>query len=222
MKTMGLRRLCITGEAAFDKATAERLAVHALDVLRSVERVHYLEEAVRDCALVAGVTRRRGQKRKYVYYSPRQLAEKINKMKGAEIAVVFGNETSGLSDDELAQCHMAVSIPSSPECPSLNLSHAVQLIAYELYVARLSGREGETESYRPLDGAGLKSLTTAYIDMLHSIGFSTREGPRGMPVFLRDIFARASLTEEEAERLASLAEKIDGLFKSTALHQGKS
>lgn len=212
VKAMGLQHLVICGNPEIDDVEAGRLAVHAQDVLRNADRVQSLKEAVGGCSLVAGVTRRRGQKRKYVYSTPRDFAEKIHGMPGARIAVVFGNETSGLSDEELAQCHAAISIPSHPDCPSLNLSHAVQVVAYELFVA--SQAPADQSFYQPLDGEGLTALTDKYIDVLHSIGYATQEGPRGMPVFLRDAFARASLSAEEAERLMSLASKVEGLFQS--------
>ena len=98
-----------------------------------------------------------GQRRKLVSSMPWQLAEKVADLStspgGATVSVVFGNEQSGLSDAELELCHMAVSIPSSRDFPSLNLSHAVQVIAYELYIARLGGRA--SAGYQPIDSREL-------------------------------------------------------------------
>ena len=139
MKTMGFGSLTIVGHDSVNPAEAAITAVHAADVLERAIHCETLEEAVRDAVLVAGVSRRRGKWRKYFAVSPEQLVDRVVSIRRGTCAVVFGNEASGLDADELARCHLAVRIPSSPEFPSLNLSHAVQIITYQLF-CRLDGK----------------------------------------------------------------------------------
>jgi tRNA/rRNA methyltransferase len=209
MKTMGLDRLYIVGRENYDRNEAAVTAVHAVDVFDRAIRCGQLEEAIRDAVLVAGITRRRGKWRKYFALSPEQLAERIASIEEGPCAVVFGNEASGLSDHDLSRCHLSTLIPSSPEFPSLNLSHAVQIITYQNFL-RLSEQRG-AKSFHPLPQGELDSLISLMITSLANIGFFTQGDPNELAVFLRDIFARAALENREAERLAVIFRRISGL-----------
>src|SRR4030042_482289 len=103
---------------------ARVLAVHALDVLDASERFDSVPDAVRGHELVAGVTRRLGRWRKQHCVTPEELADRVASQAGSRVALVFGNEESGLSDTELESCNLAVSIPSSPLFPSTRSSRA--------------------------------------------------------------------------------------------------
>ena len=212
MKTMGLGRLYVVGGPDLNTPESRRLAVHAEDVLDSVCRVDTLGKAVDGCSLIAGTTRRQGQRRKQTYLSPAEMAARLRTVK-SECAIVFGNEASGLSDDELEACHTAVTIPSSPACPSLNLSHAVQVICYEI---RAGLAEGAPDNRRTIiDERTLTSLVADIMTSLHAMGYLTQPGPQGMEVFLRDILARAALTGPEARRFESLFTKLAGMSSSS-------
>lgn len=216
MKTMGLRALTIAGSPSLDLGQAAVLAVHASDVLRNAVFCATLQEAVRDATLVAGVTRREGRWRKTHSITPEALADRVSRIEGGTAAVVFGNEESGLSDDELALCHLAVHIPSSPDFPSLNLSHAVQVVAYVLF----RGREpGTPSAFTPLRGDQVDRLVQAIIGSLRNIGLMSRPGPRGMAVFWRDILARAQLSAAEAARLEGIFRKISGLIARKGIEE---
>jgi len=209
MKTMGLDSLYIVGQENYDRSEAAITAVHAVDVFDRAIRCRRLEEAIRDAVLVAGITRRRGKWRKYFALSPEQLAERIASIGEGPCAVVFGNEASGLSDRDLSRCHLSTQIPSSPEFPSLNLSHAVQIITYQIFLRLTKGRGAKT--FRPLPQDELDSLISLMIASLTNIGFFTQGDPNELAVFLRDIFARAALENREAERLAGIFRRISGL-----------
>ncbi|MBU8913998.1 MAG: RNA methyltransferase, partial [Spirochaetales bacterium] len=101
------------------------------------------------------------------------------------------------------------SIPSSPDFPSLNLSHAVQVITYELYLADLSGRAGT--AHQPVDARELAASVARIVNSLENLGFHTQAGPQGMRTFLSDILGRAMLSHAEAVRLKGLFEKIEGM-----------
>jgi len=217
MKTMGFGTLYIVGNENIDRSETAITAVHAVDVLDGAVRCETLEEAVRDSVLVAGISRRRGKWRKYFALTPEQLAERVAAIQKGTCALVFGNEASGLDARDLSQCHIAVRIPSSPQFPSLNLSHAVQIITYQMY-RRLS-KTGEAETFLPISSKHLDSLVSLMIASLTNIGFFTQGDPREMSVFLRDIFARAALEQREADRLAGIFEKISGLIARSGIER---
>ena len=215
MKTMGFGSLYIVGQDRVDRREAAITAVHAVDVLERAIHCETLEEAVRDAELVAGVSRRRGKWRKYFALSPEQLAERVASIRLGSCALVFGNEASGLNAGELARCHLAVRIPSSPEFPSLNLSHSVQIITYQLF-CRLNA-QGQSGAFSPVSADTLAALVSLIIDSLGDIGFFTQGDPGEMSIFLRDILARAALEKAEADRLGGIFEKISALAVHAAI-----
>jgi len=213
MKCMGLSRLAIVMDELLDPAQARVLAHYASDVLDAAEVYTDLREAIGDAVLVAGTTRRRGKDRKYFSLFPEQLAEKVAATRGGTVAVLFGNEETGLTDEELALCNLAVSIPASPQFPSLNLSHAVQVICYEIFRARTRGK---LTPYAPIGARAVDELVGVITESLRSIGFFTLVTPRQMSVFFKDILARAGLSVNEARRLGVIFRKIAGLASRNA------
>ena len=231
MKNCGYARLSIVGAQQYSREDAARLAVGATDVLESAEWADSLESVIGSSALAVGVTRRLGQKRKEVAWTPWRLAAHLGEVYGGPaahgdapaprptVSVVFGNERSGLSDEEIACCNLAVMIPTSPDCPSLNLSHAVQVICYELSTsayraaaAPAADRPPESERRDPvLARAALDRTVAGIVASLHRAGYVTQDGPRGLPRFLTDILARASLSTAEARRIEALFAKLAGM-----------
>ena len=208
MKTMGLGALYLVGAGGIDRAEAAVTAVHARDVLEGAVACPGLPEALRGTVLSAGLSRRRGRWRKYFALEPEQLVERIAGVRGP-CALVFGAEADGLTDEELACCHLAVCIPTSPAFPSLNLSHAVQILAYLLYhrlgsAAPAAGRDAVAEV--ELDG-----VVQLIVGTLAGLGFFKKSSPAEMGVFWRDLLARAGLERREAERLQRIFREIGGL-----------
>jgi tRNA/rRNA methyltransferase len=213
MKCMGLRHLSLVVDGLLDPAQAGVLAHYASDVLDGALVFTDLREAIGDAVLVAGTTRRRGRNRKYFSVFPEQLAEKIAATRGGSVAVLFGNEETGLTDEELELCNLAVSIPASPEFPSLNLSHAVQVICYEILRARTRGK---LTPFSPIGAHALDELVGVITESLRSIGFFTLVTPHQMGVFFKDVLARAGLSVNEARRLGVIFRKIAGLASRRA------
>lgn len=234
LKSCAISRLSIVTDRPVDFARARPLAVSAADLLESAEvirgadTVAGLRSVVRHSVLVAGVTRRVGQKRKTVSFLPDQFAERVMRTEGP-VAVVFGNEQSGLSVEELAACHIAVTIPTSPACPSLNLSHAVQIIAYELFRAAISFAQAGPPSgstpreagvaYRPVSAERLTQTVDAIAHALRELGHPVQPGPQGTSAFLNDILARAALSATEAERIMQLFRKLAGMHGPRVRHR---
>jgi tRNA/rRNA methyltransferase len=208
MKCMGFSSLAIVPDGLIDPRQASTLAHYAADVLDKATLHSHLRDAVKDAVLVAGTTRRRGRNRKYFTLFPEQLGQRIALIEKGTVAVVFGNEETGLTDEELALCHLAVTIPSSPEFPSLNLSHAVQVICYEIFRARATGR---LTPFSPISARAVEELVAVVTRSLRSIGFFTRVGPEQMSVFFKDILGRAGLSVNEARRIGVIFRKIAGL-----------
>ena len=165
-------------------------------------------KAVEGSSLIVGVTRRRGKRRKYFSINPKELALKVKSINGGLVSILFGNEASGLTDDELSICHVAVSIPSSPEFPSLNLSHAVQIVAYEIFLAM---NENRKIFYHPVNFERLNVMVNIVVDTLRSIGFFKQVDQTDMERYLRDIFARAAMSEGEVKQMEKIFKKIEGL-----------
>lgn len=185
------------------------LAVHAAEVWDNA--VFYdpdsegLKKALIDCSISAGTTRRMGQKRKSWGMTPEQFAALAHTgHSNAKFAIVFGNERTGLTDDELDCCSLAVNIPTSETFPSLNLSHAVQIMTYTLYRAF----DGRKRGYEPVTlerlGRGIGKIS----ENIERIGLYRKPGAEDNRLFLESILARAALSEGEIRRLEKLFERI--------------
>lgn len=135
MKNMGLHDLCLVAPKVFPSEVADARASGALDVLADARVVAEVSEAVADCQLVVG-TSARGRHIPWPIVNPREMAS-IIVPSGQKVAVLFGREDRGLTNEELHLCHHHVHIPSVEGFSSLNVAAAVQVIAYELRMAQL-------------------------------------------------------------------------------------
>jgi tRNA/rRNA methyltransferase len=209
MKNMACGDLrIVANKEDFSEEQVRTLAVHAFDVW---ERARFFEptakglmEATADCTIAAGTTRRMGQKRKSWGMTPEQFAVNVRDSGARKIAVVFGNERTGLTDEELDCCSVAINIPSSDDFPSLNLSHAVQVVTYALYRAF----DGQHRGYEPGNRERLAKAISSISEDINRLGLFHLAGRRDNDLFLEGIFARAALSEREAQRLEKLFKKI--------------
>ena len=213
-KTMGIERLVIVGEREYDEDRVRTLALHASDVWENAERFSTLEEALSGSIFTVGATRRRGKFRKMSAYSPAQLAEKLKTLPEGDISIVFGRESDGLRDDEVAACSAIVTIPTSDRFPSLNLSQAVQIICYELFKGAAKYPEGMTAvTHERIRNAGREMA-----DHLENMGyFKLADERKWTEQLLADIAERAALSESEMQRF----EKIFRKAELIARHKGE-
>lgn len=213
MKNNGLTRLRIAGRTQIDFEAASITALHAADILDNVEFFDTVEDSVKGTVISAALSRRRGKKRKHISLYPEELAKRVLSIEEGDVAIVFGNEKSGLSDEDMSHCNIAVMIPTSEEFPSLNLSHAVQVTAYEIFKLLTVG-DGNLwqKGYRPIDSEEMHNLTKGITDNLDDMGFFKRSKPELTGDFLRDIFARAALSAGEAQKMEDLFNKVRGLY----------
>jgi tRNA/rRNA methyltransferase/tRNA (cytidine32/uridine32-2'-O)-methyltransferase len=127
------------------------------------------------------------------------------------IALVFGNERTGLEAAELDLCNIASHIPVSDAFPSLNLSHAVQIYAYELFLAfggqSAAGPDPVKGEWMPLKREQVEGLTASITNTLATLGFYKYPGREEQTRFLRDLISRAGLTEREGAYLKNIFAK---------------
>lgn len=212
-KNMGIENLALVNPGPIDWHEAKIIAVHAVDVLNQVKIYSNVEEAVANCSLAAAITRREGKKRKYRVWTAAHLGRRLAKHHYGRVAIVFGNEKNGLSDVEIAACQVSVQIPSSPRFASLNLSHAVQIIAYEAYQnGALEHSNSQCQSQVTIKR--LRRTTALLTDSLRKVGFFSKHGELSIQHFLTDIFVRADLIDRELDRLERLVHNIRGLILS--------
>jgi tRNA/rRNA methyltransferase/tRNA (cytidine32/uridine32-2'-O)-methyltransferase len=206
MKNMGLSQLRMVAPQPFDEERLLVRSVHAEDVWHHARFFDTLAAAAADCSLVVGTTRRRGKKRKNVTLEPRALMEWLVKNHSSSpVAFVFGNECTGLDDEELNFCNIASHIPVSEAFPSLNLSHAVQVYAYELFLACAGASHDPVKGeWIPLERPAVDKLTADITGTLAELGFYKNPGRGEQTRFLRDLICRAGLTEREGRYLKDI------------------
>jgi tRNA (cytidine32/uridine32-2'-O)-methyltransferase len=207
MKTMGLERLVLVDpERAPDRESAA-LAAGADDVLAAAATFATLAEAVADCRLVLGCTAR-DRRVQLEQLPPRAAAARAaaDAAGGGEVAVVFGRERTGLTNDELQLCHAAVHIPANPGYSSLNLAAAVQVLAYELRLALLDApTAGEVqEDARPAPHELLEGFFGQLAEALDQIDFHKGRAPGSAMRKLRRLYLRARPTEAEVRLLRGI------------------
>lgn len=223
MKTMGLARLVLVAPEKAPNLESYALAAGADDVLGEAATCQTLAEAVADCRLVLGCTAR-SRRVALEELLPRDAAARAvaEAGEGAEVALVFGRERTGLSNDELQLCHAAVHIPANPEYSSLNLAAAVQVLSYELRLALLEreaagadAAQGAERRDPPASHAQMEGFFAQLADTLDAIDFHKGRAPDSAMRKLRRLYLRAGLDEREvrilrgiladAQRMAMLA-----------------
>ncbi|NLM00767.1 MAG: RNA methyltransferase [Treponema sp.] len=209
MANMGFSNLRIIGKKEnYDENKVNTMAIHATSIWRKAQFFNSIHEATKDCTLVAGTTRRRGKKRKNWLLTADEFAKNFTTENNGKIAIVFGNERTGLTDDELNECTIGVTIPTDDNFPSLNLSHAVQIICYELH----KNLKNSTPKISPINLDRLDKLIQNITKNQKKIGFFSLTGRKDMENFWRGIFSRTFLTEGEAKYIENIFAKIAGLI----------
>ena len=210
MKTMGLSRLFLVAPEKIPNAESYALAAGADDVLGAATICEALAEAVADCRLVLGSSART-RRAQWEELPPRAAAARPTgeAASGGEVALVFGRERTGLSNDELQLCHAAVHIPANPDYSSLNLAAAVQVLSYELRLALLAlapgGDAGDGEpSDPPASHAQMEGFFAQLAQALDDIDFHKGRTPDSAMRKLRRLYLRAGLDEREVRILRGI------------------
>ncbi len=211
MKTMGINSLYLVSPLIPPNDHTRALASGAADLIAQAVMVDRLEDAIADCSLVVGCSAR-SRSISWPTYSPRVLAEKVRVLPGTEqVAVVFGQERSGLTNEQLDLCQYLVNIPANPEYSSLNLAAAVQLICYEFRQTLLAEGQDDIEDLNePL--ATQDDMARFYQHLwsaLIELGFLKPENPRQLKRRLTRLFNRFQLTKSETNLLRGMLSGVE-------------
>lgn len=218
MMNMGLRRMRLVRPAEFDAYRIAGIAHGSEPIIERIEFYETLRDAIADAAHVVGTTARR-RTAAYVWQHPREAAPELLRIAAegnGPVAIVFGREDKGLSNEELDLCDRALTVPTDQEHWSLNLAQAVLLIAYELRMAgpgaaaplpkhrKASGRRANAEE--------MQRLFDATEQALHTIEFFKKRNPEAIMRTVRAVARRADLDSREAGLLRAMAIEVRKFF----------
>lgn len=213
MKTMGLRSLVLVRPHGFPCAAATAMAAGADDLLVRAQVTDSLQAALGGCGWVIG-TSARTRTIPWPVHDPREAAARALVMaEEAEVAVVFGREHAGLTNDELELCQAVVRIPSDPDFGSLNLGAAVQVLAYELRMQWLAGRQAAVEMVNDAPPATSDDMARLYAHLEETMietGFLDPAKPRRLMRRVRRLFNRAGLDRNEVNIIRGFLTAVRG------------
>lgn len=204
MKTMGLSQLYLVQPSLFPNSQADAMAASAGDLLAQAHICSTLDEALVGTTLALGVSARRRDIVTEVLTPPEAAVRLLTEAQATPVALVFGNETSGLSNEELSLCQGLVTIAANPEYSSLNLAAAVQVLSYEIRQNWL-----QHPSWPPpeIDAAKLDDVERFYSHLettLTELEFLNQGSPGKLMLKLRWLFARTRLAQEEVNILRGI------------------
>ncbi|MEZ7861274.1 MAG: tRNA (cytosine(32)/uridine(32)-2'-O)-methyltransferase TrmJ [Aeromonadaceae bacterium] len=215
MKTMGIHDLVLVDPVEPPDGRATAMAAGAVDVLANLCIVGTLAEAVADCGLVIGSSAR-SRTLDWPMLDPRQAgAKSIAEASQHKVALVFGRERTGLTNDELQQCHYHVCIPANPEYSSLNLAMAVQTICYEVRMHSLAEKPQAiaTEAYPQQ-----QDLDRFYVHLeqiLLQVNFLRADHPGNVMSKLRRLFNRVRPDSQELNILRGILTAVQKHLRNT-------
>jgi tRNA/rRNA methyltransferase len=206
MKNMGLNRLVVVDGSSPLHRDAYKLASGAEDILERAEEFPSLREAISEMEVVVGMTSRAGKERSPLL-TPKNVAEKLIPIsEGNSIALVFGSEKEGLTNEELSLCHLYVRIPSVDAFPSLNLAQAVMVLCYELFQ---SSTTNQKETGPLASSEDLERMFEHMERTLLAIEFLDAKQPERIMRVLRKIFGRSQMDEREVQIFQGIWSNVD-------------
>jgi tRNA/rRNA methyltransferase len=204
MKTMGYADLALVRPRFFPDPDATAMAAGAHDILAAASVHETLEGALADCTLAVGFSAR-GRELSHPAIALRDAApEIVASARAGRVALVFGNETSGLSNEELLRCQRLVAIPANPAYPSLNLAAAVQVACYELATAAGASAAATTAAGTPATGEDAQGLFAHLEAAAMESGYVDAANPGRFMERMRRLFARSGLEREEVKLIRGL------------------
>ncbi|MDH3357247.1 MAG: RNA methyltransferase [Desulfobacteraceae bacterium] len=207
MRNMGIRQLVIVDPQNFDLSKALKLATHfASDIIEKSKFYPDLKEALSSFNYVVGTTARLGGQRQVVH-TPLTLARNLIPISVKNrIAILFGPEDKGLSNEDIRYCHALVNIPTT-EFSSLNLAQSVMILCYEIFIA--GGEANEEFTPRMASRHELDGMYDQLKDILVRISYINSENPDYWLNHFRRFFTRLQLRAKEVNIIRGLCRQVD-------------
>lgn len=209
MKTMGLTHLSLVQPKKFPDPEATVRATHAMDILENCKIYDNLEDAIKDYGFVLGTTARKRTLQWPIYHPKTAVLEMNNQIKQQnQVAILFGNERTGLENSQLQKCHGLIHIPTNSECSALNLAATVQIIAYEFAQNK---PEDTIQSCKYETNATQQQLTFFYQhfeSILGSIDFFTAHNPEHIMGKLQCLINRSIPKKSEIALLRGILSQL--------------
>ena len=209
LKVMNLSQLHLVQPRTFPHAEASARASGAADLLQAAAVHDSLEQALEGCSLVLG-TSARLRSLSLPQVDVRRAAELALDERGGQVAVLYGREATGLTNEEIQRCHYLVHIDTNPEFGSLNLAQAVQVMAYEMRMTAAArsgveaGRERAPADWEPVDGAQMERFYAHLEQTLLDLRFLNPAQPKRLMMRLRRLFNRARPDQNEMNILRGI------------------
>lgn len=212
MKTMGLTNLYLVNPLVQPDSHAIALSAGASDVIGNATMVDSLDKALAGCGLVIG-TSARSRTLSWPMVEPRECGERsVQEAEHASVAIVFGRERVGLTNEELQKCHYHLNIPTNPNYGSLNLAMAVQLVSYEIrmaYLARQDKNEQKTDEVEYPLADDMERFYHHLERVLNDSGFIKKAHPGQIMNRLRRLFTRARPEMQELNILRGILSSVE-------------
>lgn len=214
MKNMGLERLILVSPEQDPLGNEARMmATSARDILEKAEVFPTLEEALKGFRWIAGTSARKGRNRG-PFIHPREICPEILRhAQTVPVAILFGPEDKGLTNEELAPCHALVSMPTHEGLRSLNLAQAVMVFCYELFVGSLAlsekGAEISGQKAKPAEFKKVEGMYAHLEELLLKIGFLDENNPKRIMHTLRRVFGRAGLSDRDVAILRGVFRQLE-------------
>ena len=214
MKNMGIKNLSLVQPKEFPSDVAIYRSKAAKDILENAQVFNNLEEAIFDCELVIG-TSARGRKVPWPILNPKQAAEEVSRSSSHHnIAIIFGREDRGLTNEELGLCNLHVNIPTDPHYSSLNLAQAVQILVYEIRQAILGEQEDKDYWDVELANNDQTELLINHMDeLMQQVEFYDVDNPRKLLLRVRRFFKRSRIDVMETNIFRGLFATIQKKLK---------
>jgi len=210
MNNMGLRELALVNPCEYTSNEARKMASGCNDTLLGAGVFSSTKEAVASAGFVVGMTCRTGKYRKDAVTPEVMAGVLLPLSQNNRIALLFGTERTGLTNDEIALCDMLVTIPSSALNVSLNLAQAVLLVCYEIFKASSDADQAPLpEAALLATSAELEQMYEHMEDVFGRIGYLDRQNPGHIMMSIRNIFARAHLDSRDVKIIRGMIGKID-------------
>ncbi|MEA3470447.1 MAG: RNA methyltransferase [Thermodesulfobacteriota bacterium] len=222
-KNMGIEKIIVVGGVEYDREEINRMSTHlAADVVEKFEYYDDLKKALAPFRYIIGTTARRGNTNlKREIMDPREMAKEIAGISEKnEVGLLFGPEDRGLTNGELKYCDMLVSIPTSESMRSINLSHAVMIISYEIFKACHESNSRFTPKLAT--SAEKEGMYDHIKELLLKINYIYPENPEYAMTSIRNLFSRLNLTAKDVKIVRGVCRQIDlygrGKTKNLTLH----